>query len=112
MVMYTAVVQVKVCAVRARASHLAADVNRDADDHGGDGDACDERDADRSSDQSPQLPQDLLLPAPRLLTPKCAARRTDGGEKKKKKKRRVTFPDLKKWTACRRDRGGGIRHLR
>lgn len=61
-------------------SHLAPDVNRDADDHGGDGNSCDEGDADRRSDQSPQLPQDLLLPAPRLLPPEGAAGRTGGGK--------------------------------
>lgn len=59
-------------------SHLAADVNRDADDHGGHGDACDEGDADRRSDQGAQLPQNLLLPAPRLLPPEGTAGWTDG----------------------------------
>lgn len=61
-------------------SHLTADVNWDADDHGGNSDACDESDANRSSDQSSQLPQNLLLPAPRLLAPEGAARWTDGGK--------------------------------
>lgn len=58
--------------------HLASDVDRDADDHGGNGDPRDERDADGRSDQRPQLPQDLLLPAPRLLPPEGAAGRTGG----------------------------------
>ena len=59
-------------------SYLATDVNRDADDHGGNGDACDEGDADRRSDQGAQLPQNLLLPAPRLLPPEGTARWTEG----------------------------------
>jgi len=42
--------------IAVQVSHLATDVNRYADDHGGNGDACDEGDADRSSDQSSQLP--------------------------------------------------------
>lgn len=65
--------------MRRMFSHLAADVNRNTDDHCRDSDACDESDPDRRSDQRSQLPQDLLLPAPRLLPPKCAAGRTDGG---------------------------------
>ena len=57
-------------------AHLAAHVDGDADDHGGHGDAGDQRDADGSADQRSQLPQDLLLPAPRLLPPEGAAGRT------------------------------------
>lgn len=64
-----------------RRSHLSANVNRDADDHGGHGDAGDEGDANRSSDQSSQLPQDLLLPAPRLLSPERAAGWTERGRR-------------------------------
>lgn len=56
-----------------RGTHLPAHVHRNPDDHSGDGDAGDQRDADGCADQRPQLPQDLLLPAPRLLTPKRTA---------------------------------------
>lgn len=61
--------------------HLSANVNGDADDHGGNSDAGDESDANRSSDQGPQLPQDLLLPAPRLLSPERAAGWTKTGRR-------------------------------
>lgn len=59
-------------------SHLAANVNRYADDHGGNCNACDEGDANWSPDQSPQLPQNLLLPAPGLLPPESTTGRTNG----------------------------------
>ena len=49
--------------------HLASYIDRNAYDHGGHGDASDERDAHRGANQRTQLPQDLLLPAPRLLAP-------------------------------------------
>lgn len=68
-------------------SHLAADINRDADDHGRNGDACNESDANRSSNQGSQLPQNLLLPAPRLLSPKCAARGTN--DRKQEQRREI-----------------------
>ena len=60
--------------------YLSADPDGNADDHGGDGDAGDEGDPHRSPHQGAQLPQDLLLPAPRLLTPERAAGGTVEGE--------------------------------
>lgn len=66
--------------IGSAASHLAAHVNGDADDHGGNGYAGDEGDAHRSSNQGPQLPQDLLLAAPRLLPPERAAGWTTTGK--------------------------------
>lgn len=57
----------------AARSHLSAHVDWDANDHGGDGDAGDEGDAHGGADQRAELPEDLLLPAPRLLPPEGAA---------------------------------------
>lgn len=71
-------------------SHLAANINRDADDHGRNSNACDESDANWSSDQGSQLPQNLLLPAPRLLSPKCAA----GGTKDRKQEERREIKEV------------------
>lgn len=73
-----------------RVSHLTANVNGDADDHGGNGDAGDEGDADWSSDQGAQLPQNLLLPAPRLLPPERAARWAVGREQRGRQRERET----------------------
>lgn len=67
-----------------RTSHLSANVNGDADDHGRYSNAGDESDANRSSDQGSQLPQDLLLPAPRLLSPERAAGWTEKGARGKR----------------------------
>lgn len=50
-------------------SHLPSYVNRDADDHGRHGNASDQRDADRRTDKSAKLPQDLLLSTPWLFPP-------------------------------------------
>lgn len=61
-------------------SYLAANVNRDTDDHGRNSNASNEGDAHWGSDQGPQLPKNLLFPAPRLLPPEGAAGRTDGGK--------------------------------
>lgn len=83
-------------------SHLAADVNGDADDHGRNSDACDEGDADRSSDQSPQLPQNLLLPAPRLLPPKRTARWTDGKKHRGRVEQEEKHVGQGKWEDGRR----------
>ncbi len=44
-----------------------------ADDHGRNGDAGEESDANRSADQRAQLPEYLLLPRPGFLAPKGAA---------------------------------------
>lgn len=63
-------------------AHLSADVDGDADDHGGDGDAGDEGDAHGCPDQCAELPQDLLLSAPGLLAPKGAARWTEWAAEK------------------------------
>lgn len=63
-------------------SYLAANVNRDTDDHGRNSNASNEGDAYWSADQGPQLPQNLLFPAPRLLPPERAAGRTDGGKRR------------------------------
>lgn len=57
--------------------YLAADVDGDPDDHGGYGDTSDESDAHRCPDESTQLPEDLLLSAPRFLPPERAARWTE-----------------------------------
>lgn len=57
-------------------SHLSAHIDWDADDHCGDGDAGYEGDAHRCAHQRAELPEDLLLSAPGLLPPECAARRT------------------------------------
>lgn len=62
---------------RMNSSHLSSHVHGDTDDHGGDGDAGDESNADRGANQCSQLPQDLLLPTPRLLPPESTTRRTE-----------------------------------
>lgn len=59
--------------VSAVHSHLSAHIDRDADDHSGNGDASDERDSHRCSDQRAELPEDFLLSAPGLLPPEGAA---------------------------------------
>lgn len=63
--------------------YLSADPDGNADDHGGDGDAGDEGDPHGSPHQGAQLPQDLLLPAPRLLAPERAAGGTVEGERER-----------------------------
>ena len=63
------------------AARLVADVDfaagpdGQADEDGGGGDAGDEGDAHGRANQDAQLPEDLLLAAPRLLAPEGAARR-------------------------------------
>jgi len=59
------------------AVELLPDPDGDANDHGGDGDASDEPDADGRAHQSAQLPQNLLLPGPGLLAPESASRGTE-----------------------------------
>lgn len=73
-----------------RTSHLSANVNGDADDHGGNSDAGDESDADWSSDQGSQLPQNLFLPAPRLLSPECAAGWTNTGRREENERQKFS----------------------
>ena len=63
--------------------YLSADPDGNADDHGGDSDAGDEGDPHGSPHQGAQLPQDLLLPAPRFLTPERAAGGTVEGERER-----------------------------
>lgn len=60
-----------------REAHLPPHIHGDSNDHGRDGNAGDEGDPDRSTDQRSELPQNLLLSAPRLLSPESTARRTD-----------------------------------
>jgi len=55
---------------------LTADPDWNANDDGWHGNRCNETDANRSTDQRSQLPEDLLLATPRLLAPECAAGRT------------------------------------
>lgn len=59
-------------------SHLTANVNRNANDHGRNSNASNEGDAHWSTNQGPQLPQNLFLSTPRLLPPERAAGRTTG----------------------------------
>lgn len=72
-------------------SHLAANVNRDADDHGGNCYACNEGDANWSSNQCAQLPQNLLLPAPRLLPPERTAGWTTEWKHRGRKKQKERY---------------------
>lgn len=51
-------------------SHLPSYINWDANDHGRDRDASNQRDAYRRTDQSAKLPQDLFLSTPWLFPPK------------------------------------------
>lgn len=55
-------------------SYLSANINRNANDHGRNGNASNEGNSHRSTNQCAQLPKNFLLTAPRLLAPKCAAR--------------------------------------
>ena len=53
--------------------YFPADPAGNANDHGWDGDASQESDSHRSSYQSAQLPEKLLLSRPGLLSPESAA---------------------------------------
>ena len=53
--------------------YFPADPAGNANDHGWDGDASQEGDSHRSSYQSAQLPEKLLLSRPGLLPPESAA---------------------------------------
>lgn len=55
-------------------SYLPANINRNADDHGRNGNASNEGNPHWSTNQCAQLPKNFLLTAPWLLAPKCAAR--------------------------------------
>lgn len=50
-------------------SHLPSNINRDADDHGRHRDASNQRDANRRTDQSAKLPENLFLSTPWLFSP-------------------------------------------
>ena len=52
---------------------LPAHPDGDPDDHGGDGDARNQRDPHRGAHQRAQLPHQLLLAAPWLLSPESAS---------------------------------------
>ncbi len=54
---------------------LSADPDGNADDHGGHGDACEQRDAEGRAHERAQLPHELLLARPGLLAPEGASRR-------------------------------------
>lgn len=55
-------------------SYLSANINRNANDHGRNGNASDEGNPHWSTDQCAQLPKNFLLTAPWLLAPESAAR--------------------------------------
>lgn len=59
--------------------HLPSNINGDANNHGGDSYAGDECDADRGTYKCSQLPKDLLLSAPWLLSPESTAWWTERG---------------------------------
>lgn len=62
--------------------YLSAHIDRDANDHCGNGDAGNKCNAHRSSHQGAELPQNLLLSAPGLFSPEGAARWTETRTKK------------------------------
>lgn len=57
--------------------NLSPNVNRNANDHGRNCNASNERDPYWSTDQCAQLPKNLLLPAPWLLAPERTTRGTE-----------------------------------
>lgn len=57
--------------------YLSPDPHWNANDHCGYGDSSNKRDSNRRPNKCPQLPQDLLLPTPWLLSPESAARGTE-----------------------------------
>lgn len=67
--------------------YLSPDPHWNANDHCGDGDSSDQRDSNRRPDKCPQLPQDLFLPTPRLLSPESTAR----GTKQTKTKQTIMY---------------------
>ena len=57
-------------------THPASNIDGNANHHGGKNDPSCQCDANRSPNQRPHLPHDLLLPTPRFLAPEGTARRT------------------------------------
>lgn len=77
------------------ATHLSAHIHRNPNDHCRYGNASNQCNANRSAHKCAQLPQDFLLPAPGLLTPERASRRTVSG--KEKLHRNVTLAQKEFW---------------